>query len=124
MSVAGCTLIYIRQNKHSEENKMSNMSNSFAAAMTAKFPDNEFTVQSGRKYDKIVIRSTKYTHSGESVHAFVIIETGELVKAAGWNAPQKNADGSLAVRYQMDTPDALASVVAIADQYGAYLYAR
>jgi hypothetical protein len=113
-----------KANNHSEENKMSNMSNSFADAMSVKFPNHAFTVEAGRKYDKIVMESTRFAGHDRSVHAFVIIETGELVKAATWNAPQKNSDGSLAVRYQMSTPTELAAVLEVADWAGSYLYAR
>jgi hypothetical protein len=50
------------------------------------------------------------------VHAFVEIETGDLLKAAGWKAPAKGARGNI-----LDDAD-FARILSVADPYGSYLY--
>lgn len=95
-------------------------SQSFAEALSEKFPDYEFYVEAGRKFDKIVQRSIKYGGSSQrSVHAFVERSTGDLIKAAGWNAPAKLKSG-WATKFNLVTEfeEALES----ADQFGGYLY--
>ncbi len=42
----------------------------------------EVTVEFGRKYAKVIV--------GDSVHTFVNITTGEILKAASYKAPAKN----------------------------------
>lgn len=80
----------------------------------------------GKKYIKIVMRDGG--RSG-SVHAFVEIATGALVKSAGWAAPQRNSDGSLAVRFQLadDTERARLCAALRENSHaftGGYLYKR
>lgn len=53
---------------------------------------------------------------GGSVHAFVSLETGDLLKAAGWKAPAKGARGNLVTD--------LDAVKARFDWSGGYLYVR
>jgi hypothetical protein len=88
----------------------------FAARLDEKFataPGSEgFAVLAGRKYDKVVQTS----YGQRSVHAFVERATGQLYKAAGWNAPAKGA------RYDLSTEESFKATVAAADQYGSYLY--
>lgn len=98
----------------------------FAEAITAKFaeaaltqtydPGYSFTVEPGGVYTRIV-QADK--HGSRSVHAFVVNATGDLVKASGWKAPQKDKDG-IAARYNLATEFDL--TVADADPYGSYLY--
>lgn len=49
-----------------------------------------FTVDKGRKYDKIV-----QIDSSRSVHSFIEKSTGNIFKAASWNAPAKHARGNI-----------------------------
>lgn len=84
-----------------------------------------FAVIGGRTYDKVVDVETGY-HSTEErakgVHAFIDRATGDLIKAASWSAPQKNADKTLAVRYHLGSPEEAKEVAAKADRHGSYLY--
>lgn len=57
------------------------------------------------------------------VHAFVDMETGDVIKAAGWKAPQKDKDG-FAVRYRLADPEDKARCFESMDPYGSYLYKR
>lgn len=89
-----------------------------------RFPDFIYTleVESGKKFDKIVISYTvgKEGHStGKSVHAFVERETGALIKAATWKAPAKIKTG-WATKYNLETE--FEKALAAADCYGSYLY--
>lgn len=96
----------------------------FVKALNEKFgttTDYTFDVQAGQVYDKI---TQTYKGHGLSVHAFVQRSTGDLIKAAGWKAPQKNSDGTLAVRYHLDDPEGFAIAVEAADTTGGYLYAK
>lgn len=87
-----------------------------------------FGVQPGRKYDRIVNMEGPSTAPEEakakSVHAFIERSTGALVKSAGWSSPQKNADGTLSVRFSMTSDADVDAVVALSDVYGSYLYER
>ena len=88
----------------------------FCEAMAAKFPTTTFEVDpKGRKYIRIVQVGRG---GGASVHAFVDAATGDLLKDAGWAGPAKGARGNI-----MDDAD-LEAIVARADQFGGYLYAR
>jgi hypothetical protein len=69
----------------------------------------------GRKYGKVVFTSVA-PRTGRSVHSFVDLSTGDLLKAAGWNAPAKDARFNLL--------NELDKVTAVADPYGSYLYKR
>ena len=77
----------------------------------------------GRKFVRIVQKYTSDHGSGRSVHAFVELATGKLIKAAGWTAPQKDKSG-LAYRADLSTPVGFADAVSRADFAGSYLYAR
>ena len=92
----------------------------YAEALQEKFAEKGdiFTVEPGGKYDRIVQRNGSHGH----VHAFVVRETGGLVKAATWKAPQREKDG-LAVRYVLSVEDEFAAAVEDADPFGSYLYA-
>lgn len=58
--------------------------------MKKQFPNNlldEFSYKVGRRYIKII--------RGNSVHAFVDIKNGDILKPASWKAPAKHARGSI-----------------------------
>lgn len=96
----------------------------FAQELQAQYGDSYFfQVSPGRRFDKIV-QSPVGSSLGGSVHAFVERETGALIKSAGWNQPQKNSDGSLAVRYNLADEHDYKRAVDNADPYGSYLYVR
>lgn len=79
-----------------------------------EFASKNFSVMSGKKYDRIVQETSGDKFGGSrSVHAFVERATGHVFKAAGWPAPAKG------VRYLTVEEAAEA-----ADLYGGYLYAR
>lgn len=59
---------------------------------------------------------------GRSVHAFVDITNGDIIKAAGWKAPQKGKHG-LAVRGNLLDDKDFQRILSVADKYGSYLYA-
>ena len=95
----------------------------FAKALTEKFEGKHICyIEKGRRFDKIVTEIIR--GNGRSVHAFVEKSTGALIKAATWKAPQKNADGTLAVRYLLDTEENFAIALEAADWAGSYLYKR
>jgi len=90
----------------------------FVEALNEKFPvtatwETEFTFTEGKKYDRIV--------RNNSVYAFVDRTTNELVKAAGWRTPAKNAHGVTAGKYFLNE-GGFDVAVFNADQYGAFLY--
>lgn len=76
-------------------------------------------VEMGRKFARVG------TDNGtqRSVHAFVDMTTGDVIKPAGWKAPQKDKSG-LAVRYCLADPASKALCFERMDPYGAYLYQR
>jgi hypothetical protein len=66
----------------------------------------------GKRYVRIVMDAK----GSKSVHAFVDVENGDLLKAAGWKAPAKGARGNLI--------DGLDEVQARFTWSSGYLYAR
>lgn len=104
---------------------VSEVSVLFAEALNAKFPDYQFDVIAGRRFDKVVQSDRRYGRGGQSVHAFVEKANGDLIKAATWAAPQKNPEtGALAVRFNLTDEKSREAVVAVADAHGSYLYVR
>ena len=91
----------------------------FAEALSQKFPDYEYYVEAGVKFDKIVQRTTKYEGGQRSVHAFVERATGDLIKAAGWKAPAKIKTG-WATKFNLVTE--FEEAIESADKHGGYLY--
>ena len=76
----------------------------------------EFSIESGRKYHKIVM----VTEDGaRSVHAFVDKKTGEMYMAASWKAPAKNG-----VRFDLRIIEQREWVLENCDWAGGYLYKR
>ena len=53
------------------------------------------TIDWGRKNAKIV-KVDDAGRGSRSVHSFVEIETGNILKAAGWNSPAKGVRGNIA----------------------------
>lgn len=76
-------------------------------------------VEMGHKFARVA------TDNGTQrmVHAFVDMTTGDVIKAAGWKAPQKGKNG-LAVRYRLADPVSKALCFESMDPYGSYLYQR
>lgn len=95
-------------------------SEDFAELLSEKMPHDEvrntnlFSVQRGRKYDKIV--------RDRSVYAFVNVATGELIKAASFNKPAMNKFGETAGKYFLNTEEDTKVAIFNADQYGGFLY--
>jgi hypothetical protein len=76
--------------------------------------DYEFTIESGRKYHKIIMSA----NGSRSVHAFVDRKTGEVYKSASWKAPAKG------VRYDLRIIQQREWLLENADWASAYLYAK
>jgi len=74
----------------------------------------EFTVESGRKYHKIMMSA----NGSRSVHAFVDKKTGEVYKPASIKSPAKG------VRYDLRLIKDREWLLENADWSGSYLYAR
>ena len=56
-------------------------------------PSKTFSVSFGRKYAKIISRDAN--GSGGGVWGFIDIESGDILKAAGWSKPAKHARGNI-----------------------------
>ena len=76
----------------------------------------EFYIESGRKYYKLIHRTTD--NGSQSVHAFVDKKTGDVYKSASWKAPAKG------VRYNLLDESSREECYARADWAGGYLYIR
>lgn len=84
-----------------------------------------FEAQWGRKFIRIVQCRDGVV---SNAHAFVEISTGALLKAASWQAPQRNSDGALAKRFDLlddESRRALCDLVRKNPNavHGGYLYA-
>lgn len=77
-------------------------------------------LEEGRKYGRVVA----YRKNGGGRHciAFIDLATGDVIKAATWKAPQKNADGTPSVRYNLLDDRSFAILLTVLDPYGSYLY--
>jgi hypothetical protein len=108
---------------HKFAEALQNKINDPEGAHAKRFPGFIYTleVESGKKFDKIVISYSidgKFS-TGKSVHAFVERETGALIKAATWKAPAKLKSG-WATKYNLETQ--FEEALEAADCYGSYLY--
>jgi hypothetical protein len=74
----------------------------------------EFTVESGRKYHKIIMDA----NGSRSVHAFIDKKTGDVFKPASFKAPAKIA------RYNVLRIESREEMFKRADWSGGYLYLR
>jgi hypothetical protein len=99
---------------------MLDIANEYANHLAEKHIDYDFTVEHGKKFDRIVQTNRRFGTS-RMVHAFVERTTGKLIKPSGWSAPQKDVDG-LAYRYDLSTPEGFAEAVFASDPHGSYLY--
>jgi len=83
----------------------------------------EVTVEHGRKFDRIFIRTAygDQDFSGRHVHAFVEVSTGRLVKAAGLKKPAMWGD-DLASHWTLSDDVQFQDAVDAADFAGGYLY--
>lgn len=64
--------------------------------MACEFPNmapDEITSKIGKRYAKII--RTHVANNGRSVHCFVDITNGDVLKAASWKAPAKHARGNI-----------------------------
>jgi hypothetical protein len=79
-----------------------------------------FTIESGRKYHKIimVIDNGPDRSPSRSVHAFVDKKTGQIYKSSSWSAPAKG------VRYDLRLITDREWLLENADWSGSYLYAK
>lgn len=75
------------------------------------------TVEYGRRFARIV----EDNGTQRFVHAFVDLTNGDVVKAAGWKAPQRGVNG-LAVRFNLLDDESRENCFARCGSYG-YLYA-
>ena len=75
----------------------------------------KFSIESGRKYHKIVMETESQS---KSVHAFVDQKTGEVFKPASYKAPAK------IVRYRLLEIASREECFERADWAGGYLYIR
>ena len=73
----------------------------------------KFSIESGRKYHKIVMETESQSRS---VHAFVDQKTGEVYKAASFKAPAKH------VRFNLLEINSREECFERADWAGGYLY--
>jgi hypothetical protein len=71
----------------------------------------------GRRFTRIVIDRGVQRH----VHAFVDMTNGDVIKSAGWKAPQKGKNG-LAVRFNLVDDESRERGFSAIDPYGSYLY--
>jgi len=71
----------------------------------------------GRRFSRIVIEDGSHRH----VHAFVDMTNGDVIKSAGWNAPQRGKNG-LAVRFNLLDDESRERGYSAIDPYGSYLY--
>jgi hypothetical protein len=76
--------------------------------------DYEFTIESGRKYHKIIMNA----NGSRSVHCFIDKKTGEVYKSASFKAPAKG------VRYDLRIIEQREWLFENADWAGGYLYAK
>ena len=76
--------------------------------------DYEFTIETGRKYHKIVMNA----NGSKSVHAFVDRKTGGLYKSASWKAPAKGE------RYNLLNDEHREWLLENATWSSGYLYAK
>ncbi len=80
-----------------------------------RIPDYKFYIESGRKYNKIIME----TEAGSrSVHAFVDKNSGEVYKPASWKSPTK------IVRFRLLDESSRELMFSRIDWSGGYLYLR
>lgn len=81
----------------------------------------EYQVDYGRKLAKVFAYKSGQR---KSMHCFIDFTNGDVIKAATYKAPQKNADGSYSVRYNLLDPISREDLFAKAEFTGGYLYKK
>jgi hypothetical protein len=76
-----------------------------------------YGVSKGRKFAKVLAQGSQ-----TGVHAFVDLQTGDVIKPATFKAPQKNADGTFAVRFNLVDDESRELLFEKVESSGAYLY--
>lgn len=108
-------------NKSYIENYCTSIIEACGAHYAARYPEwdrkpDMVYPEYGRRFTRIVIEGTQ-----RSVHAFVDMTNGDVIKAAGWKAPQKGKNG-LAVRFNLVDDESRERGFSAIDPYGSYLY--
>jgi hypothetical protein len=75
------------------------------------------SAENGRRFTRIV----QDNGTQRFVHAFVDMTNGDVIKAAGWKAPQRGVNG-LAVRFNLLDDASRENAYAKMDPHGGYLY--
>ena len=75
----------------------------------------DFTIESGRKYHKIIMKDSS---GSRSAHCFVDKKTGSVLKSASWKAPAKGERFNLCLIKDREW------MMKNADWSGSYLYKR
>jgi hypothetical protein len=83
-----------------------------------------FALGKQNNFQQRFIRLLHQTEHGASVHAFIEIATGKIVKPAGWKAPAKYANGELASKYNLLETESFEKALEKCDEHGGWLYAR
>ena len=96
----------------------------YLEVLTAKDSYYTYTVEYGRKFAKVISLSGGNSGTNRSVHSFVEIANGNVIKAATWKAPQKNSDGTFSVRYNLLDAASREEMFRVLDPHGGYLYAK
>lgn len=76
-----------------------------------------FYPEYGRRFTRIVHDNGKQ----RMVHAFVDMTNGDVIKSAGWKAPQRGKNG-LAVRFNLVDDESRERGFRAIDPFGYYLY--
>lgn len=74
----------------------------------------------GQRFIKLLHEDNR----GASVHCFIEISTGKIVKPAGWKAPAKYSNGELASKYNLLDTESFEKALENCDEHGSWLYAR
>lgn len=83
-----------------------------------------YRISPGMIYPEYGRRFTRIVHDKGAqrfVHAFVDMTNGDVIKSAGWKAPQRGVNG-LAVRFNLVDEESRERGFRAIDPYGSYLY--
>ena len=93
-------------------------------ATVRHYEERGYTTDPGMVYPEYGRRFTRIVREGATqrfVHAFVDMTNGDVIKAAGWKAPQRGVNG-LAVRFNLVDDESRERGFRAIDPHGAYLY--
>ena len=76
------------------------------------------------RYTSRFIKIVLEAEHQRSVHCFIEIATGKIVKPAGWKAPAKYANGELASKYNLLETESFEKALEKCDEHGGWLYAQ